>query len=75
MDSNHNDILIFATNIKTKADKEFISDVLNQDTVIQNWSIDQEDIDCVLRIESKILSTIDIIKIINILGFNCKELE
>ncbi|MDI1255615.1 MAG: hypothetical protein PSV16_05900 [Flavobacterium sp.] len=75
MEANFNDILVFATNIKTKADKEFISDILNQDTVIQQWTIDQEDIDCVLRIVSSILTANDIIKIINILGFNCKELE
>jgi len=75
MDVNYNNILIFATNIKTKADKEFVSDILSQDTVIQCWSVDLEDIDCVLRIESKILTAIDIIKIINILGFKCKELE
>ncbi|WP_395066154.1 hypothetical protein [Flavobacterium sp.] len=75
MDANFNNILVFATNIKSKADKEFISDILNKNTVIQQWSIDQEDIDCVLRIVSGILTAIDIIKIINTLGFNCNELE
>jgi hypothetical protein len=75
MDANFNNILVFATNIKCKADKEFIIDILNKNTVIQQWSIDLEDIDCVLRIVSIILTAIDIIKIINTLGFNCKELE
>jgi len=75
MDTNLDDILVFATNIKTNADKDFISNILNEDTVIQQWSVDQEDIDCVLRIVSKFLSANDIIKIINILGFTCKELD
>lgn len=75
MHQDFNDVLVFATDIKTKADKEFISNILNEDSVIQGWSVDQEDIDCVLRIVSKILSANDIIKIINILGFYCRELE
>ncbi len=75
VEKEFNNILVFATNIKTKAEKDFIGSVLNEGTVIQKWSIDQEDVDCVLRIVSSVLTSVDIIKIINILGFNCKELE
>ncbi|MGC4041377.1 MAG: hypothetical protein QM710_11495 [Flavobacterium sp.] len=75
MKTNLNHILVFATNIKTKADKDFIGNILNEDNVIQQWSVDQEDRDCVLRIVSRILSANDVIKIINILGFSCRELE
>jgi len=75
MDINYNNILIFATNIKTITDKKFISSILNQVAVIMCWSIDQEDIDCVLRVETKVLKAKDIIKIITLHGFNCNELE
>lgn len=75
MKTDLDNILVFATNIKTKADKDFVGNILNEDTVIQQWSVDQEDVDCVLRIVSKLLSPNDIIKIINILGFSCRELD
>lgn len=75
MKNDPTNILIFATNIRTKSDKEFVSGILDESTVIRKWSIDQEDIDCVLRIVTNVLSVNDIIKIINILGFRCAELE
>ncbi|AWI25785.1 hypothetical protein [Flavobacterium pallidum] len=68
-------ILVFATNIRNRSDKEFVSSILDESTVIRKWSIDQEDIDCVLRVVTNVLSVNDIIKIINILGFNCAELQ
>jgi hypothetical protein len=75
MDEDLSDVLVFATDISNEADKEFISSILDENTVIRQWSIDQEDIDCVLRVVTNVLTVNDIIKIINILGFNCAELE
>ncbi len=68
-------ILVFATNIKTESDKRNISLVLDIHSEIQKWNIDQEDIDCVLRIESKTLSEEQIINLLNNQNFNCSALE
>ena len=72
---NIQDILVFATNIRTNNDKELISRTLNEISEIHQWNIDQEDIDCVLRVVSKTLSEEQIINIVNNHDFNCKPLE
>ena len=68
-------ILVFATNIKTENDKQTISKILDNHSEIQQWNIDLEDIDCVLRIVSETLSEEDIIGIIKSQDFNCSQLE
>ncbi|MFL9832094.1 hypothetical protein ABS764_14675 [Flavobacterium sp. ST-87] len=74
METNSN-ILIFATNIKTEKDKKLVSPVLNSHPKIEKWNIDLEDIDSVLRIETKTLNTEDIIKIIAEQDYKCTELS
>lgn len=68
-------ILVFATNIRTAADKQNISLTLDKNQAIQHWNIDQEDVDCVLRIVSETLSEEEIITIIKSQDFNCTPLE
>lgn len=72
---NTQNILVFATNIRTNNDKQLVSQTLNEISEIHQWNIDQEDIDCVLRVVSKTLSEEQIISIINEHDFNCKPLE
>ena len=72
---NTQNILVFATNIRTNNDKQLISQTLNEISEIHQWNIDQEDIDCVLRVVSKTLSEEQIINIVNNHDFNCKPLE
>jgi hypothetical protein len=72
---NTQDILVFATNIRTNNDKQLISQTLDEISEIHQWNIDQEDIDCVLRVVSKTLSEEQIINIISKHDFNCKPLE
>jgi len=72
---NTENILVFATNIRTNNDKQLISQTLNEISEIHQWNIDQEDIDCVLRVVSKTLSEEQIINIVNNHDFNCKPLE
>lgn len=72
---NTQNILVFATNIRTNNDKQLISQTLNEISEIYQWNIDQEDIDCVLRVVSKTLSEEQIINIVNKHDFNCKPLE
>jgi len=69
-------IHIFKTNIETNTDVNFIKILLNSDPKINQWSIDLEDIDRVLRIEAnKSLNKQDIIDKIKYKGFICRELE
>ena len=70
-----NNILVFKTNIRTRFDKIPIEDALGSIETIQQWNIDQHDIDCVLRIVSDTLTPHQIISIINQRGFECSELE
>lgn len=67
-------VMIFATNIKTENSKNKIAAFFNTNKSILQWSIDQEDIDCVLRIISKNLNAGQIIEMLNFLDFDCKEL-
>lgn len=67
-------VMIFATNIKTENSKNKIAAFFNTNKSILQWSIDQEDIDCVLRIISKNLNADQIIEMLNFLDFDCKEL-
>lgn len=75
METNSNTILIFATNIKTERDKAIISTVLNDTPEIEQWSIDLEDIDSVLRIVSLTLNAEKIIQLIKEQDFKCSELS
>lgn len=75
MENFTENILVFATNIKTENDKKKIIDALNGHSEIDDWNIDQEDIDCVLRIVSKTVSEEQIIKLIGRHDFECIPLE
>ncbi|CAD0005703.1 hypothetical protein [Flavobacterium chungangense] len=72
---NIQNILVFATNIRTVNDKQLISCTLNENSEIHQWNIDQEDIDCVLRVVSETLSEEQIINIVNRHNFNCRPLD
>ena len=67
-------VQVFATDIRTESDLQKVSVALNENTEIHRWSVDQEDKDCVLRIEST-LSKDEIIELIISHKFNCAELE
>jgi hypothetical protein len=68
------EILIFRTNIAQIHPDCKTSRALNAKREILEWSIDTEDVDCVLRIVSQ-LDAKTIISTINELGFECSELE
>jgi hypothetical protein len=67
-------ILIFKTNIESDDAHKEIHALLSTQEFILDWNIDKEDIDKVLRIESKINNTNDIINTISKAGFICEEL-
>ena len=68
------DILIFKTDIKREHDLEKIASVLMEEPRINRWTIDNEAIDNVLRIESNQLDPTDVILLIKQSGYCCEEL-
>ena len=68
-------ILIFKTNIQTEFDKLRIKNVMDASQKVLKWSVDTDDIDCVLRVVSDSLTPEQIISVINYVGFECAELE
>jgi len=68
------DILVFKTDIKREHDLEKLASVLMEEPRINRWTIDNEDIDNVLRIESNQLDPTDVILLIKQSGYCCEEL-
>ena len=67
-------ILIFKTNIDTDVAHHEVGNILNTHQSVIGWNIDKEDIDKVLRVESRLNNTQEIITTINKAGFMCEEL-
>ncbi|WP_353779251.1 hypothetical protein [Winogradskyella sp. 3972H.M.0a.05] len=68
-------IQIFKTNIKAESDLNTLKPLLDSISYIIKWSIDLEDIDKVLKIEShESLSEEDIINLVKSRGYYCEEL-
>ena len=68
------DILVFKTNIQSKKDVHRVAPVMDDDERIICWNVDLEDIDKVLRIESRQLSIGQVIQLIRERGYECQEL-
>ncbi|SFD88992.1 hypothetical protein SAMN05518672_103718 [Chitinophaga sp. CF118] len=67
-------ILIFKTNITTETDLLIVKAALDTHHQIERWTIDQTDVDCVLRVISHHLSYADVNRLISGLNYNCEEL-
>lgn len=74
METNLNSIHVFKTNIGKITPDCTMHRTLDSHTAIQQWSIDHEDVDCVLRVVSETLQPKAIITLINELGHECQEL-
>jgi hypothetical protein len=75
MENHLENVLVFTTNIKTENDIRKIISTLDKHSEIHKWNVDQEDIDCVLRIVTNTLSEENIIQLINQHDFECAVLE
>lgn len=75
MENHLDNILIFKTSIRSNADREKIRGGLDGLHSVADWSVDLEDIDCVLRIVSNGLAPHQIITLINNHGYDCAELD
>ncbi|EHQ28981.1 hypothetical protein [Mucilaginibacter paludis] len=71
---NIQEVLIFKTDVKTKADKLQIRKSLDKHPLVLQWNIDLDDVDCVLRVVSKYLTHNDITNLITQQGYHCEEL-
>ncbi|CAM1362151.1 hypothetical protein [Tenacibaculum xiamenense] len=68
-------LFIFKTDINTKQKVESMNDVLGRDNEIIDVSIDLEDIDNVLRVETTdFIEESDIVNRVHSKGFYCAEL-
>jgi len=72
---NTNQLFIFKTDIAELCSNCEVYKTLNNHADIRQWSIDTDDVDRVLRIESAKLSPADVIIIITNLGHECRELN
>lgn len=69
------DILIFKTNVKSAPDQLRLKELFDSIPAINNWNVDADDIDCVLRIVTRQVQADDIIKLLTETGYQCQELE
>lgn len=72
---NPDNILVFKTSIRSQTDREHIRAGLDGRQDIQDWSVDLEDIDCVLRVVSNGFSAQQVISLVNAHGYDCAELD
>lgn len=67
-------IHIFKTDIKTEYDVALLKPVFDGHAGILQWSVDIQDVDCVLRIVTQTLSENDLISLLQAQGYHCAEL-
>jgi len=68
------DILVFKTNIFSKADLLKLAACMKDEKRIKQWSIDREDCDRILRVDTEALQACDVIELVNQAGYACEEL-
>ncbi len=66
--------LIFKTNIQSEQALKELDILLHKTTECLNWSVDTEDIDKVLRVNSSTNNTTEIINTLKQAGYICEEL-
>lgn len=73
MNINIEHILLFKTDIRTEGDKHYVGKVMEEHGIDQ-WTVDQHDIDCVLRIISPELKHEEVINLVTKNGYHCEVL-
>ena len=73
--NNQMKILVFKTNIKTKKELSLVRPSLNRQSQILKWTVDNNDIDNVLRIETDgKLTEQEVIRLVKSSGLYCEAL-
>ena len=74
--NRHMQVLVLKTNLKSKAEVEKIKPIFNLHPSINNWNVDSDDIDNVLRIESQHeLKEFKVISLLNQYGIQGESLN
>lgn len=68
-------ILIFRSNIKTSYDRISVERMLDIHPHIDEWTLDQQDEDCVLRVVTGRLSSKQVVDIVKGCGYICEEMQ
>jgi hypothetical protein len=68
------EVLILKTNIRFKKQVRTVAPLLDSRQNIARWNIDLNDVDKVLRIESKDIQLKEVVQLIHAAGFHCEEL-
>ena len=71
---NFNHILLFKTDIKSEEDKQVLQPLLDKNKSIEQWNVDLDDEDYVLRIVSYHLKHEQVIEMVQDHGYICCEL-
>ncbi len=69
------DILVFSTNVNDSDQVTRVKPLLSAVPEISGWNFDLEDCDKILRIEACAISPRYIESLLQIAGFDCRELE
>ncbi|GEP51130.1 hypothetical protein FNO01nite_18020 [Flavobacterium noncentrifugens] len=72
---NLDHILILKTDIRTEDQVTSLKPLLSDHPDVMDWSIDVDDVDCVLRVVSETLSCGQIVMLLGKSGYFCCELE
>ncbi len=69
------EILVFKTNVTTKKKVSKVSALLTSFPSIQQWNVDLDDCDKVLRVVATDLQPGSVETLLHTAGFNCQELD
>jgi len=72
---NFDHILLFKTDIRSEEDKRVLQPVLDKNKNIEQWNVDLNDEDYVLRIISYKLKHEQVIELVQDQGYMCTELK
>ena len=67
-------ILVFQTKVANDAELSRLAEILDTSPAIQEWTLDQQDVDKVLRVISEELHPDDIVHLLSGHGLYCREL-
>lgn len=68
-------IHIFKTDIRTHEDIAILNKLFSVNPAISRWTVDMQDVDHVLRIESSTDNSTDIIHTVRQAGYYCADLD
>lgn len=68
-------IFVFKTSLKTDPEVRLLSEIFRNMEGIGNWSVDLDDWEKILRIESRGISSGKIVELLSEFGISCRQLD